>query len=909
MHHSRTLSLISLAVLLLGMVLTPAAASAPETAVPAGLSGGEWASIQDQIRLAEYHLTWQTVAGQDPAYRAPNRGQGFAVALRADGAAVTGRGRDGAAWRFGLALRGYGETPLPAALGREDLRAEEARVTYRWSESVEEWYVNGPRGLEHGLTLHAPPEDDRGEVRLAFALDTDLAPELSGDGQALLLRDAAGRVVLRYDGLRVGDASGRRLDARLGLGAGELVIAIAAAGATYPVTVDPLLHSETAILHASDAEAGDHFGLRVAISGDTLVVGAPYKDVVTDDTYENAGAAYIFSRDQSGTGSWGEVYKLTALDPGKGNLFGHAVAISGDMIVVGALAPRDWGVAYNWGKAYIFERNWGGADNWGQVKTLVPADPLPDHGTFGAAVAIDGDTIVVGAPSKSSEGEPSILVGAAYVFDRDEGGVDNWGQVAKLNASNAGNLDSFGTAVSINGDTIVVGATREEGGEGDPLYYAGAAYVFERNMGGDDNWGEVKILRASNAAAGDMFGASVSVGEDTIVVGAYGKACEARYYYWAGAAYVFGRDAGGPDNWGEVKILCITDGRDGDGFGYGAMVDDDIIVIGAYGKNGGEDGSLSDSGAAYVFGRNVGGTDQWGQVAKLTASDAARGDRFGFGVAISGSTLIVGADYEDGGEGDPYTDAGAVYVYELSGTPDAPSTPILTAASDTGVSDSDGITNDPTPTFTGTGEEGATVALFHDLDDDGAVDPGEALGTGVPISGTWSITTTALADGTYNVKAIQSDLLGQVSAASGGVVIVVDTTPPALSIGAPSTGVTSGAPVTYTLTYSGAYAVQLAADDVILQATGTAGATVGVSGGTTAHPVVTLSDITGEGTLAIGVAAGTAADVAGNLAGAAGPGAVCTVEADYAIYLPLVVWNAAQVGGSFVVTDLSVRDR
>jgi hypothetical protein len=194
--------------------------------------------------------------------------------------------------------------------------------------------------------------------------------------------------------------------------------------------------------------------------------------------------------------------------------------------------------------------------------------------------------------------------GAAYVFERNQGGGDNWGEVAILHASDAQGDDRFGQSVSISGDTLVVGANYENGGTGDPLSGAGAAYVFERNQDGADNWGEVTILQASDAQAYDRFGQSVSISGDTLVVGAYRE-----------------------------------DGGAGDPF--------------------------SSSGAAYIFERNQDGGDNWGEVMILRASDAQTGDDFGQSVSISGYTLVVGAYYEDGGAGDPLSDAGAAYVFVL----------------------------------------------------------------------------------------------------------------------------------------------------------------------------------------------------------------------------------------------------
>ena len=161
------------------------------------------------------------------------------------------------------------------------------------------------------------------------------------------------------------------------------------------------LFNEVKKLLASDAQSGDGFGFRVAISGNTAIVGA---------AGNSAGAAYVLQRDQGGVGNWGQVKKLTASDAKPGDLFGLSVAISGDTAVVGAF-QRDTGVVGDAGAAYVFQRDQGGAGNWGQVKKLTATDAQAGD-LFGQGAAVSGDTAVVGAPN---EGTGGFLAGAAYV--------------------------------------------------------------------------------------------------------------------------------------------------------------------------------------------------------------------------------------------------------------------------------------------------------------------------------------------------------------------------------------------------------------------------------------------------------------------------------------------------------------
>ena len=394
--------------------------------------------------------------------------------------------------------------------------------------------------------------------------------------------------------------------------------------------------SEVKKLLASDAQFGDFFGGGVAISGDTAIVGA----FLEDAGGSSAGAAYVSVRDQGGPDNWGEVKKLTASDAEAFDEFGYRVAVSGDTAVVGARL-EDAGDT-DAGAAYVFQRDQGGTDNWGEVKKLTASDAQTDD-QFGTSVAISGDTAVVGGGS------------GAYLFERNQGGPDTWGEVKKLTASDTTDFDAFGVGVAISGATAIVGAFLKDTGANN----AGAAYVFQRDQGGAGNWGEVKKLTASDAQANDWFGESVAVGGDTVVVGARFEGSGGSL---AGAAYVFQRDQGGTDNWGEVKKLTASDAQAKDNFGISVAISGNRAVAGAHleGPVG-----FSGFGAAYVFQRDEGGAGNWGEVQKLTASDAQAGDRFGESVAASGDTAVVGARVENAGG----SAAGAAYVFEeLAGT-------------------------------------------------------------------------------------------------------------------------------------------------------------------------------------------------------------------------------------------------
>lgn len=334
--------------------------------------------------------------------------------------------------------------------------------------------------------------------------------------------------------------------------------------------------------------------------------------------------------------------KLIAADSAAGDQFSSSVSVSGDIAVVGAFADDDDGSAS--GSAYVFGRDEGGPDNWGLVKKLTASDAAAGD-NFGTSVSISGDTIVVGALGDDDNGSAS---GSAYVFDRDEGGVSNWGEVKKLTAGDGAATDTFGRSVSVSGDTVVVGANQDDDAGAD----SGSAYVFGRDQGGVGNWGQVKKLVASDAAGGDQFGLSVAVDGDTALIG---SPFDDDAGPISGSAYFFERDQGGTDNWGELTKVTAVDAAAFDGFGTSVGLSGNAAVIGAFR----DDDGFDRAGSSYVYRRSVSGTT-WNHQTKLHASDAGLNDEFGTTVALSGATVVVGALQIAVGAA-----PGKAYAYEL----------------------------------------------------------------------------------------------------------------------------------------------------------------------------------------------------------------------------------------------------
>jgi hypothetical protein len=268
---------------------------------------------------------------------------------------------------------------------------------------------------------------------------------------------------------------------------------------------------------------------------------------------------------------------------------------------------------------------------------LLVADPAADD-QLGRNVALDGDLAVVGARLDDDNGVDS---GSVYVFRRQAAGT--WTQEAKLLASDGQAGDRFGSAVAVSGDFALVGAPWDD----DRGLDAGAAYLFFRDSQG--GWTQVAKLLADDGQAADSFGAAVDVDGDAAVVGAL---LEDERGLNAGAAYVFRRSNDG--TWTQEQKLLAGDGAATDFFGAAVAISGDRAAIGAYQ----DDDTGADSGAAYVFFRDAGGT--WIEDAKLIASDGEAGDYFGESVDVAGGTLVAGARHDaPHGAG-----SGSAYVFQ-----------------------------------------------------------------------------------------------------------------------------------------------------------------------------------------------------------------------------------------------------
>ena len=364
-------------------------------------------------------------------------------------------------------------------------------------------------------------------------------------------------------------------------------------------------------LTAADGAALDQFGAAVAISGDTAIVGAPY-DTVGANFHQ--GSVYVFTR--SGN-TWTQQAQLFANDGAAGDEFGWSVAIDGDTIVVGADADDVFANA-DQGSAYVFFRS---GTTWTQQAHLFANDgSARDHDYFGNSVAIQGDTVIVGAYLNDSF---HVNQGSAYVFVRSG---TTWTLQQHLFAADGTVAEEFGSAVALDSDTAAVGAWSDTISGNTQQ---GSTYVFVR---AGTTWTQQAKLTAADGHTQDFFGGSVAISADTILVGSDWHDIGSNGNQ--GAAYVFIRTGA---SWSQQQQLTASDGAASDEFGHAVAILGDTAVVGAWLH---DVASALDEGSAYTFTRS--GTT-WTQEQELAATDSAAGDQFGTSVALSGNTVIAGA--------------------------------------------------------------------------------------------------------------------------------------------------------------------------------------------------------------------------------------------------------------------------
>ena len=273
--------------------------------------------------------------------------------------------------------------------------------------------------------------------------------------------------------------------------------------------VEPTSGGESQKLTASDGAIDTGFGTSVAIWNDVIAVGSPRDS----ENGEEAGAVYLFERTPGpGIPTWSEVVKLTASDGVAGDWFGNSIAIDEGTIVVGADQKTLSGLNFA-GAAYVFTALPSSEGTWAEITRLTVNVPF-FGGRFGAAVDLDGDLIAIGG----SKGPVGLSTGSIYLFERDLGGTESWGALTTVEAHD-NDFEEGPTQPTLSGEYLLAGARRDT--HSGP-YRAGSAYLFRRDQGGPDQWGEVAKLIASDANKNDFFGQTVAIDGTTLLIGAPG---------------------------------------------------------------------------------------------------------------------------------------------------------------------------------------------------------------------------------------------------------------------------------------------------------------------------------------------------------------------------------------------------
>lgn len=377
---------------------------------------------------------------------------------------------------------------------------------------------------------------------------------------------------------------------------------------------------------AADGNAHDHFGSAVAISGNYAVVGAPFFNT---NGISNEGKVYIYH--YNGT-QWVQNTTLTSLANQENAIFGYSVAIHNNYLVVGAPGVNVGG-SVGQGKVYVYSLVNG---VWEFQVSFSSSDGNSDD-EFGSSVAISNNYIVVGAPSTSHNGY--LNIGKAYVFQRTG---SQWTQQAILLPTAGGNFIEFGSSVSISGDYLVVGSPREMV---NGVALAGRAYVFNRS---GSVWSLQSTLVPDEYTDVDIFGNSVSISNDHLVVGSFGH--DGNGYLNTGAAYIFARNGSA---WNQLQKLQPADLLPNTSLGRFVTIHGDYVLISSDASVNG----IENLGKAYLYRKS--GVN-FNLMTTLLANGGQADDHFSYSAGISTTQIVIGAEYHDAGGQE---NSGKIYFY------------------------------------------------------------------------------------------------------------------------------------------------------------------------------------------------------------------------------------------------------
>ncbi|HEY2955396.1 MAG TPA: FG-GAP-like repeat-containing protein [Candidatus Eisenbacteria bacterium] len=637
---------------------------------PAG-AGGSWeARAQAAIERGEYQAT-QVAQG----FQAPNRVQNLRAWFRGAGVEVVPRTAKHGAWSWTWQTTAWGRSGRMRALTVAAPEARGSRVEYRRGGMVE-WYENLPGGLEQGFTIADRPAGE-GRVRVEGKVSDRLRARASAGGDAVsFFADHAGAPVLRYGSLAAFDALGKKLEARLEVARGSLAIEVDDRGASYPLTIDPMV--STPAWSAEGNQDGANLGYSVATAGD--VNGDGFSDVIVgayqfDNGQADEGRAFVYWGSPTGLRT---VPQWTAESNQAGSFFGVSVASAGDVngdgysdVIVGA-EFYDGGQTDE-GRAYVYLGSASGL----AASPAWTAESDQGGSSFGISVATAGDVngdhyddVIIGA-SQYSQGQ--VAEGRAYVYLGSSAGlaaVPVW--TAESDQASAFFGNSVATAGDVNGDgydDVVVGAHHYSNGQA----AEGRAYLY---LGSPSGPGVAAAWTAEGNQAGAFFGNTVAAAGDVngdgfsdVVIGASsfddGQTDEGRVFLYLGSATGLGI---GPAWAAESNVA-------GAAFGWSVATAGDVngdgysdVIVGAYAFNS---QLLIGRGRAYVYDGSATGL---GEGPAWIVDGSQSGGFFGCSVATAGdvnrdgySDIIVGAYAFDDGESD---EGGAsVYLGAATGLP------------------------------------------------------------------------------------------------------------------------------------------------------------------------------------------------------------------------------------------------
>ncbi|MCG8461011.1 MAG: FG-GAP repeat protein, partial [Holophagales bacterium] len=463
------------------------------TEVPAGLAA--------QIRALQVGPD-KVAPGVDGWSSRPSRG----IESHFDSGGLRLRGEsEGEPWELRLRLAAYGRDGTLSSVGAGSLHQNANRAELDHG-GLRQWVRRSGAELQQGFVLPQRPyraladgslEAGRGELILDLELGGSFDSRILYGGRSVELRH--GRQTFEYRLLEALDRRGRSYPVRMELSDRGLRLRVDDEGAAYPLAVGTQV-TQIKKLFNPLAQAGETAGWAVALQGDTAVVGAFAADV---PLFVDAGKVYIYERDLGGPDNWGLKKEIRASDAWPFAHFGSSVAIDGDHIVVGSDLYDDF-LQPNSGRVYLFERNAGGPGNWGQIEIFTNPSPQADD-SFGWDVAIEGHTLVISA---YRDDLPFLAdAGLVYIYDKNQGGVDNWGLVKMLQATQPQPFDHFGHSLALHNGTLAVGAMLDDV----DMVDEGSVYIFERDQGGADAWGLVTLIQAIDGKNSDRFGDDVDL--------------------------------------------------------------------------------------------------------------------------------------------------------------------------------------------------------------------------------------------------------------------------------------------------------------------------------------------------------------------------------------------------------------